>query len=413
MTVLDPAPPPSAASGRLPRAFFFLVSLFFMWGFITALNDILLPHVKRLFDLSYFGASLVQFSFFIAYGVVGIPSGFLVERLGHRTSIVVALVVMGMGCLLFVPAARFISYPVFLAALFVLASGIVVLQTAANPFVALVGNPESAATRLNLSQAVNSLGHTIAPSLGAFLILRDSEGLSVQAAADAVRMPYVGLAVVLILLAVFFAAMRLPAVRPERHVRGNLMAHRPLVLGAVAIFLYVGAEVSIGSYLVNFFTQPDIAGLTEEVAGYRVSLYWGGAMVGRFAGALLMLLVPGITAQRLLGFNAVAAILLVLATVVGNGESAMWTILAVGFFNSVMFANIFTLAIAGLGELTSRASGALVMAICGGAIVPLLQAELADRTSLQASFLVPAACYIYILFYGWIGWRPARSIVSA
>jgi FHS family L-fucose permease-like MFS transporter len=410
-----------------------VVMLFFAWGFLTAINDILLPHLKSLFDLSYVEAGLVQFCFFAAYGLLGIPSGVLMERLGHRRGIVLALLVMALGCLLFLPASRLGWYPLFLGALFVLAGGIVVLQTAANPYVALLGPEETAASRLNLSQAFNSLGHTLAPSLGAWLLLRDAAEQSPEELAAALRGPYTALALALLALGLIFALLPLPglhtgaapgptsepaqaaasagsaatpATAPAPGARAPFEFSRPLRLGIVAIFLYVGAEVSIGSFLVNYFGTERLGALSAERAGYLVSFYWLGAMIGRFAGSALNRLIKP---QRLLLIHALAAMLLLALTMGSSGTLAMVAVLGIGLFNSIMFPNIFTLALTGQGEHSSRAAGWLVMAIVGGAILPLLQGWSADHLGIAASFLVPMAAYAYVAYYGWKGYLPRAT----
>ncbi|MEP7312435.1 MAG: sugar MFS transporter [Pseudomonadota bacterium] len=391
-----------------------LTTLFFMWGLITSLNDILIPHLKGAFALSYVQAMLIQFCFFGAYFVMSLPAGLLVDRVGYRRGIIIGLVVAAAGCLLFYPAAGAHSYPFFLGALFVLASGITLLQVAANPFVTVLGSPQTASSRLNLTQAFNSLGTTLGPLLGSALILSAAVPAT-DAAADAssVQGPYLGLAAALLVLAVLIALARLPAIKADEagdaagHVAAathdSVWQYRHLVLGAVCIFVYVGAEVSIGSFLVNFMHRPEVAGLPEEVAGRYLALYWGGAMVGRFIGAAVLARVrPG----RVLAFNAViAAVLLVLAMLFA-GRTAMWALLLIGLFNSIMFPTIFTLAIAGLGRFTGAGSGIVCMGIVGGAIVPVLQGYVADQGALLYSFVVPALCYVYIAWYGLKGSRP-------
>jgi MFS transporter, FHS family, L-fucose permease len=385
-----------------------LTTLFFMWGLITSLNDILIPHLKAIFTLSYVQVMLIQFCFFGAYLVMSYPSGYLVERLGYRRGIVIGLSTAGVGCLLFYPAAGLASYQFFLGALFVLASGITLLQVAANPYVAVLGKPEHASSRLNLTQAFNSLGTTIGPFVGSMLILTAAAKGSgtARSAADAatVQMPYIGLAAALFLIAVAFSLFRLPVIAGTqappagegRHIP-SVWSYRHLVLGAVAIFTYVGAEVSIGSFLVNFMSRPEIGGLTENVAGRYLSLYWGGAMVGRFIGAVVLRKIkPG----YVLAFNAtIVALLLVTAMTVG-GSTAMWAVICIGLFNSIMFPTIFTLAIDGLGPRTGEGSGVLCMAIVGGAIVPVIQGFAADHIGILLSFVVPAVCYLYIVHYG-------------
>jgi FHS family L-fucose permease-like MFS transporter len=402
-----------------------LTSLFFIWGFITSLNDILIPHLKAVFTLNYTQAMLIQFCFFTAYFVVSMPSGHLVERIGFKGGIITGLSIAGLGCLLFYPAAGQHSYPLFLAAFFVLASGITLLQVAANPYVTILGQPETASSRLTMTQAFNSLGTTIAPYFGALFILSaavktadeikllNAGDLSTYQAAQAavVQHPYLLLAAVLFLIAGVFAAIKLPRVEPaEAHslditddaFRESAWSYRHLVLGAVGIFVYVGAEVSIGSFLVNYLAQPNISGLAEHEAAKYVSLYWGGAMVGRFAGAIVM---RNIQPGKVLAFNALAASVLVVASMVGAGPLAMWSILAVGLCNSIMFPTLFSLAVNGLGKHTGQGSGILCAAIVGGAVIPVVQGLFADRIGIQQAFFIPVLCYLYIAYYGWKGHR--------
>ncbi|MDQ8020884.1 MAG: L-fucose:H+ symporter permease [Moraxellaceae bacterium] len=402
-----------------------LTVLFFMWGLITSLNDILIPHLKALFTLSYFQAMLVQFSFFMAYFVMSLPAGFIVERIGYKAGIIIGLVIAAAGCLLFYPAAGHKIYGLFLTALFVLASGIAFLQVAANPFVTALGAPETASSRLNLTQAFNSLGTTIGPVFGAAFILAvavksapELQALSPQdlaaynqAQVDSVQTPYLVLAAVLGAIAIFIGLFRLPHVEPggdeaghddlpERH---SMWRYPHLVLGALGIFAYVGAEVSIGSLLVSTMEQPFIAGLSPEVAGRYLSVYWGLAMIGRFIGSALM---RSIRPARLLTFNAFANIALLAFAILVQGKAAMWALLSIGLFNSIMFPTIFSLALARLGRYTSEGSGLLCMAIVGGALVPLLQGWGADNIGLMLSFVVPLVCYLYIAYYGIAGYRP-------
>jgi FHS family L-fucose permease-like MFS transporter len=402
-----------------------LTSLFFIWGFITSLNDILIPHLKAVFTLNYTQAMLIQFCFFTAYFVVSMPSGHLVERIGFKGGIITGLSIAGLGCLLFYPAAGQHSYPLFLIAFFVLASGITLLQVAANPYVTILGQPETASSRLTMTQAFNSLGTTIAPYFGALFILSaavktadeikllNAGDLSTYQAAQAavVQHPYLLLAAVLFLIAGVFAAIKLPRVEPaEAHslditddaFRESAWGYRHLILGAVGIFVYVGAEVSIGSFLVNYLAQPNISGLAEHEAAKYVSLYWGGAMVGRFAGAIVM---RNIQPGKVLAFNALAASVLVVASMVGAGPLAMWSILAVGLCNSIMFPTLFSLAVNGLGKHTGQGSGILCAAIVGGAVIPVVQGLFADRIGIQQAFFIPVLCYLYIAYYGWKGHR--------
>lgn len=390
-----------------------LTLLFFMWGLITSLNDILVPHLKAVFTLSYVQASLIQFCFFGAYFVMSFPSGRLVEMVGYKRGIIVGLATAGVGCLLFYPAASAQSYPFFLAALFILASGITLLQVAANPYVNVLGPASTAASRLNLTQAFNSLGTTVGPLVGSLTILAIGAGAASQigssaaSEADSVKTPYLVLAGLLFIIAVLIALFRLPQIHHGEPTDGvasrqSIFAHRHLVFGVIAIFCYVGAEVSIGSYLVSLMGQPDIAGLPAEQAGKYLSFYWGGAMVGRFIGSALM---RSIAPNRLLAFNAVAiAVLIGIALSVG-GHLAMWALILIGLFNSIMFPTIFSLALEGLGNLTSKGSGLLCMAIVGGAVMPLVQAFFADRIGLLPSFAVPLVCYLYIVWFGARGYR--------
>jgi FHS family L-fucose permease-like MFS transporter len=410
-----------------------LTTLFFMWGFITCLNDILSPHLKALFDLNYAETGLVQTAFFMAYFVISPPSGWVVNKLGYKTGIIIGLLVVGLGCLSFYPAAGHRSFALFLFALFVLASGITLLQVAANPFVAVLGKPETAASRLTLTQALNSLGTTIAPLFGSLLILSTAVKSAAEikslspAALDAYRIveassvqtPYLGLAATLLALAIAIALFKLPKIDAAsggaESVAGDVAStkrsawgYRHLVLGAVGIFVYVGAEVSIGNYLVSFFKEPYIAGLPEAMGARYVTFYWGGAMVGRFIGSLFTLrkFPPG----KVLTAHALGAVALLLITMAFTGRVAMWSIIAIGLFNSIMFPTIFTQAIEGLGKHTGQASGILCQAIVGGALIPPLLGALADKIGLHYSFVVPVVCYVYIAWYGIAGQpRPARA----
>ncbi|MFT4185442.1 MAG: sugar MFS transporter [Rhizobium sp.] len=406
--------------GNYQFALIALTSLFFMWGFITCLNDILVPHLKSVFQLNYTQSMLIQFCFFGAYFIVSLPAGALVKRITYKWGIVVGLVIAAIGCALFIPAASYRIYALFLGALFVLAAGVTVLQVAANPYVTVLGPPDTAASRLNLTQAFNSLGTTIAPIFGAMLILSAATVAASTATpeqldairlteAGAVKLPYLMLAAAFLLLAAIFAALKLPQVEDEETIEpmrggGSAWQYRHLVLGAIGIFVYVGAEVSIGSFLVNFLSQPDIAGFSEADAAHYVSYFWGGAMIGRFIGSLVMRHVDD---GKALAFNAVIVILLLLTTVLTTGHVAMWSVLAIGLFNSIMFPTIFSLALHGLGKYTSQGSGILCLAIVGGAILPVVQGGLADTIGIHLAFLMPVICYLYIAFYGIKGHKPS------
>jgi len=395
---------PNSASGYGP-ALAAASTVFFMWGFVTVLNDILAPHLKAIFHLSYAQTMLIQFTFFSAYFLLSMPAAKIISAIGYHRTIVLGLAVMGVGALLFIPAASIASYGLFLTGLYVLASGITLLQVSANPYVAALGPAEKSSSRLNLVQALNSLGTTVGPWVGGFLIL---SGASSEA--STVKLPYFGIAVLLGLLALVIARFPFPVIaqiEESSHHAGSAVdsvwRHRNLVFGAGGIFVYVGAEVAIGSFLVNYFMQPDIAGLTAQAASKYVSLYWGGAMVGRFIGAALLRKIPTGPA---VGVAAIAAGLLVTTSIFSTGSVAMWSILAVGLFNSILFPSIFTLGIAGLGTLTGKASGIMIAAIVGGAIIPLAQGFLADHIGLHVAFFMPVLCYLYIVFYGFVGSKP-------
>ena len=383
-----------------------LTSLFFMWGFITSLNDILIPHLKSVFSLNYTQAMLIQFCFFGAYFLVSVPAGNLVKKVGFQRGLGIGLMIAAAGCLLFIGAAKVQVYWVFLTALFVLASGITILQVAANPLVTIMGPEETASSRLTMTQAFNSLGTTVAPIIGSILIFSATAEFATKAQeAESVIVPYFGLAIALIALALIFTRISLPTPNLEEETQvgteqSSLMEFRHLVLGAVAIFMYVGAEVSIGSFLVNYFGLENIAGMPESEAAHYIAYYWGGAMVGRFAGAILM---QKIAAGKLLAFNSVASAALIALSIASEGSVAMYSILLVGLCNSIMFPTIFSLALKGLGVNTSRGSGLLCLAIVGGAIVPVMQGGLADNIGLQVSFVLPLICYLYIAYYGLIG----------
>lgn len=413
MSLAEPRVDSGAGTG--PRthavALAVLTSLFFAWGLITSLNDILVPHFKAVFTLNYVQAMLIQLCFFGAYLVCSLPSGYLVERFGYRAGIILGLSVSALGCLGFYPAAAKASYPFFLASLFVLATGITLLQVAANPCVTSLGPVESAASRLNLTQAFNSLGTTLGPALGALFILPVGAGAGGAHEIDSVKAPYLMLAAALAGVALAFSRLRLPRAAPSSaaggSASGSVWKEPHLLLGALGIFLYVGAEVSIGSFLVNFLAAPEIAGLPEHAAGRYLSIYWGLAMVGRFAGsALLRRALPG----RLLAAHAAMAVVLLLSAIAFRGHVAMWAVLAVGLCNSIMFPTIFALAVAGFGERTGEASGALCMAIVGGAVVPVLMGFVADQASLVAAFAVPAVCYAYVVHYGLAGHVPRSAM---
>jgi MFS transporter, FHS family, L-fucose permease len=392
-------------------ALFSLTSLFFMWGFITCLNDILIPYLKAMFDLNYTQAMLIQFCFFGSYFIVSLPAGALVSKIGYKAGIVVGLAIASVGCLLFYPAAQVSVYALFLFALFILAAGITVLQVAANPYVSALGPSETASARLTMTQAFNALGTTVAPIFGAWLIFKGAETLDTSDPSS-VQIPYIFLAAALIVLAAIFSYLKLPKLGKAENYQlspSKALEYKHLRLGAIGIFVYVGAEVAIGSFLVNFLSTPEIGGLTETTAAHYITYYWGGAMVGRFLGALIMQKIP---ANKVLAFNSICAMILVTLAIVSQGKLAMWAILAVGLFNSIMFPTIFSLAINKLKDATSHGAGVLCLAIVGGAIIPLLQGMLADLIGLQMSFILPIVCYIFIVYYALVGFLPTPNEVK-
>lgn len=398
-----------------------VTTLFFMWGFLTCLNDILVPHLKSIFDLNYTKVMLIQFAFFGAYFIFSIPSAKVIDAIGYQRSMVAGLLTMGLGAFLFVPAASVPSYPLFLGALIVLAAGITCLQVAANPYVAVLGKPETASSRLNLTQAFNSLGTFLAPFFGGLFILTVAPNMTEIRAlapdalqafrvheAATVKLPYIGLGVALVLLAIAIGSFKLPKIEHAQHkvgekVNDSIWKHPNLIFGAIAIFVYVGAEVSIGSFLVNYFSQQEIGGLTEKVAASFVAFYWGGAMVGRFIGSALL---QKMKTGGLLGVCAICAAGLVTISMLTSGHFAMYSIILVGFFNSIMFPSIFTLGIAELGPLTGDGSGIMIMAIVGGALIPVAQGWIADQIGIHHAFFLPVICYVYILFFALSGSKP-------
>jgi len=425
-TTPAPSYSPAPASTNI-AALSLVTALFFLWGFVTVLNDVLIPHFKSIFSLSYKSVSLVQAFFFSAYFIFSIPSAKLVDTIGYKKTMVTGLFTTGLGALLFIPAASAASYPLFLGALMILAAGITALQVAANPYVAVLGPPETASSRLNLTQAFNSLGTTVGPFIGGLLILntalkgQDESRLSAAALqayrvqqTASVKLPYLVIGLALIIFGLVIATFKLPDIPgAARHagtgVKASLWKYRQLVFGAIGIFVYVGAEVSIGSYLINYFGQPEIGGLPEFAAAKYVTYYWGGAMVGRFIGSAIL---QKVKTGTLLAIAAITACTLVCISMLTTGHVAMWSILAVGLFNSIMFPSIFTLGIAELGPLTGDGSGMLVMAIVGGAVLPFLQGALADRIGIHHAFIIPVICYIYILYYALWGSRPTPVVVE-
>ncbi|HEV2116623.1 MAG TPA: sugar MFS transporter [Terriglobales bacterium] len=412
-----------------------VTTLFFMWGSLTALNDVLIPHFQHVFNIKLAVSMLVQTAFFSAYFVFSIPGAKVIDWVGYKKAMVLGLLTMGVGAFLFVPAAKVPSFGLFLTALIVLAAGITVLQVAANPYVTVLGKPETASSRLNLTQAFNSLGTVVAPWVGAHLILTGvaTSGSAVEQAASVIK-PYVGLGVALVVLALLIGLAKLPEIQSaERHigekVNDSVWKHPNLIFGAIAIFVYVGAEVAIGSSIANYLALDNIghfvsaASVSDAAGRYQhalviaakyISLYWLGAMVGRFIGSALL---QKIKTGSLLAFCAIMAGLLVTASVLSSGQVAMWTILLVGLFNSIMFPSIFTLGVAELGPLTGDGSGIMIMAIVGGAAIPWFVGKIGDLINarsyggalwgqgLHYALIIPAVCYLYILFFALSGSR--------
>ncbi|HEU5147076.1 MAG TPA: sugar MFS transporter [Chryseosolibacter sp.] len=383
-----------------------LAVLYFMMGFITCLNDTLVPFFKKGFSLTYSESSLTQFYFFLTYGLMSFPASKLVERVGYKNGMILGFSIAAFGAVLFFPAANFHQYAVFLTALFILAIGIVVLQVAANPYITILGPAKTASSRLTIIQAVGSIGTTVAPLFGAYFILSrlDQAGTS----SDAVKYPYIGIALLLMLIAFVVWRLRLPTVSAGqddhpgtvRASANSVFGYRNLNFGAWAIFFYVGAEVSIGTFLTNYIA--DTVNIAEENANTFVALYWGSMLVGRLIGYFLL---KAVSPPTVLASVAVLAIVLILVSITASGYTAVWTMIAVGFCNSIMFATIFSLSVNGLGKYTTQASGILSTAIVGGAVISLAQGFLKDFSTWSVAFMLPLACYVYILFYGLNGYK--------
>jgi MFS transporter, FHS family, L-fucose permease len=436
-TIRNPSAAIESSKKTDTRAMAVTTALFFMVGFLTCLNDVIVPHLKSIFVLSYAEAMLIQFAFFSSYFVFSYPGGKVVEWLGYKRAMVIGLLTMASGALGFLPAANYAAFPLFLAALVVLAAGMTTVQAAANPYVTIIGPAATASSRLNLSQAFNSVGTFIAPFFGSMLILRGAKPIAPErlhkmaeaarqayrtAEASSVRIPYIGMAFVLFCLAMALSLFKLngehSATRVTRDFRpgeltdkaatstGRIWSHPRLLAGALGIFTYVGAEVAIGSLLVSFMGLPEIAGLREARAADFLMVYWGGAMMGRFIGSAIL---QRARTGPILGAAALSAFCLVISSVLSHGDVAMFALLAVGLCNSIMFPSIFTLGIQDLGPLTSKGSSLMIAAIVGGAIIPLATGKLADLIGLQLAFLLPALCYIYIAWFGVFASRRQRT----
>jgi FHS family L-fucose permease-like MFS transporter len=407
-----------------PQLQLFVMALFFIFGGITSLNDVIIPKLKELFTLNYTQAMLVQFCFFTAYLVIGLPGAALVKRIGYMRGAVVGLLTMMAGCLLFIPASQTATYGVFLLALFVLASGVVIVQVVSNPLISLLGRPETTHSRLTFAQAFNSLGTTVFPYVGAILILGGLATMSADrlsgAELDAYRTAetqaivngYLGLAIALALVAAVVWFFR-NALKGEHHEPSSLLGGFQLLkrprfgYGAACIFLYVGAEVAIGSLIVNYLMQPHVMGLQEQAAGKLIGLYWGGAMIGRFIGsAVLRAVSPGMV----LASVSIGAIALITISTSTTGAVSGYSLLAIGLMNSIMFPTIFSLACEKLGARAADGSGIINIAIFGGAVIPLITGAIADATeSLAFALILPALCYAIIAGFGWFARKPAQA----
>jgi FHS family L-fucose permease-like MFS transporter len=385
-----------------------LAVLYFMMGFITVLNDTLVPFFKEGFTLTYSQSSLVQFYFFLTYGLISIPSGRIVEKIGFKNGMVLGFLIAAFGACLFFPASYFHQYSLFLAALFIVAIGIVLLQVAANPYITILGSPETAASRLTLIQGVGSMGTTIAPIFGAHFILTRLHESNISS--EALVKPYLLIGLTLLVIGIVVWRLSLPNIKisdadssveekdgllTEIFQKSSVFKYRNLNLGIIAIFMYVGAEVSIGTFLTNYIS--DTLSISESKANLYLSFYWGGMLVGRFVGAYFL---KFLKAENVLTIVASLASVLVLISILSSGELAVWSIVSVGLCNSIMFAVIFSLSVKGLGKWTTRASGLLSTAIVGGAILSYTQGLVRDYSNWEIAFLIPMLAYIYIIFYG-------------
>lgn len=407
-------PPAAQTAPSYTGPFITVAVLFFIFGFITNLNMALVPHLRSIFDLPYAWAMLAESAFFLAYFVFSSPTSKLIELIGYKKTMVVSLFIQVLGCLLFVPAAKMVSFPLFLTAVFIVGAGVTALQTAANPYVAILGPEHSAPVRLTLAQALNSLGGAIAPLIAGAYILTDSSNMTKAAIANTVRGPYIAIAAGLLILGAAVAFMHLPQITQTQEFRPakegdpildrSVWSYSHTVLGAIGIFLYVGVEVGLASIAVNYFKTEGVDSLKS--ASFLVSLYWFGALVGRLLGSWML---TKIKAGKLLGIFGFAAAAMILVSMFSSGQVAIWSIVLCGFFNSIMFPNIFALGIAGLGPLTSKGSGLIMTAVVGGAIVPYLIGKLADAVGIQHAFVIPAFCYLFIAYYGLWGSKPSRA----
>ncbi|HEU5350429.1 MAG TPA: sugar MFS transporter [Terracidiphilus sp.] len=435
---------PSAGQGQpsYTGPFIIVTALFFIFGFITTLNMALVPHLKSIFTLGYGWAMLAESAFFLAYFIFSSPTAKLIEWIGYKQTMVVSLFIQVVGCLLFVPAAKYVSFSLFLTASFIVGAGVTALQTAANPYVAILGPEHSAPVRLTFAQALNSLGAALAPIVAGHYILTDpTKQFSKAAIADTVKVPYLLIAAGLLILGLAVAFVHLPHIKQTQEFRPakegepileqSIWSHRHTVLAAVGIFLYVGVEVGLASIAVNFFLAQGVhpakvadffgnlgwlgrvittlLGPWTDVliAGLLLSLYWFGALVGRLLGSWML---TKIKAGKLVGIFATSGAILLLVSMMTHGTVAIWALVLCGFFNSIQFPNVFALGIKGLGPMTSKGSGLIMTAVVGGAVIPFLLGKLADHVGIQMAFLLPLCCYLYIAFYGLWGSKPRHSL---
>ncbi|MEO6684242.1 MAG: sugar MFS transporter [Ginsengibacter sp.] len=394
-----------------------LAVLYFMMGFITVLNDTLVPFFKEGFTLTYSQSSLVQFYFFLTYGLISIPSGRIVEKIGFKNGMVLGFIIAAFGAFLFFPASYFHQYNLFLAALFIVAIGIVLLQVAANPYITILGSPDTAASRLTLIQGVGSMGTTIAPIFGAHFILSRLHESNISS--EALVKPYLLIGLTLLIIGIVVWRLSLPNIKTSSadasnenengaqlsaiFTKDSVFHYRNLNLGIIAIFMYVGAEVAIGTFLTNYIS--DTLSISESKANLYLSFYWGGMLVGRFVGAYFL---KFLKAENVLTIVASLASLLILVSILSSGELAVYSIVSVGLCNSIMFAVIFSLSVKGLGKWTTRASGLLSTAIVGGAILSYAQGLVRDYSNWEMAFLIPMFAYVYIIFYGLNGHKDRK-----
>jgi MFS transporter, FHS family, L-fucose permease len=395
--------------------FFTVAILFLMFGFITTLNMALVPDLRSIFDIGYGWAMLAESAFFLAYFVFSSPTSKLIEAIGYKKTMIVSLFIQVVGCLLFIPAAKLVNFPLFLAAVFIVGAGVTALQTSANPYAAILGPEETAPARLTLAQAFNSVGATVAPIVGGAFLLNVSDTTDKAAIANGVRLPYIAIAAGLFILGIAVIFSHLPAVPGARSAKAagldpaamrSIWSYRHTVLGAVGIFFYVGVEVGLASIAVNYFKSQGMDSL--KTASFLVSLYWGGALVGRLLGSWMLTKIKAAKLLTIFGFCASA---LLLISMFSSGSVAVWSVVLCGFFNSIMFPNIFALGIAGLGPMTSKGSGLIMTAVVGGAVIPYLLGAAADRIGIQHAFVIPLICYLYIAWYGMWGSKPEKVAV--